>query len=55
MPEKLIFFKPDDDVGSGFKVQFLAKYLEEEAPFVLSEEGDGRASWLMLPSHSYID
>jgi general secretion pathway protein D len=41
--EKLIFFKPDDDVGSGFKVQFLAKYLEEEAPFVLSEEGDGRA------------
>ncbi|MBL6827491.1 MAG: type II secretion system protein GspD [Opitutales bacterium] len=41
--EKLIFFKPDDDVGSGFKVQFLAEYLEEEAPFVLSEEGDGRA------------
>jgi general secretion pathway protein D len=41
--EKLIFFKPDDDVGSGFKVQFLAKYLEEAAPFVLSDEGDGRA------------
>jgi general secretion pathway protein D len=41
--EKLIFFKPDDDVGSGFKVQFLAKYLNEKAPFVLTEEGDGRA------------
>lgn len=41
--EKLIFFKNDDDVGSGFKVQFLAKYLEETAPFVLTEKGDGRA------------
>ena len=41
--EKLIFFKPDHDVGSGFKVQFLAEYLEEEAPFVLSDQGDGRA------------
>jgi general secretion pathway protein D len=41
--EKLIFFKPDADVGSGFKVQFLAEYLQKEAPFVLTEEGDGRA------------
>ena len=41
--EKLIFFKPDSEVGSGFKVQFLAEYLEQEAPFVLTDEGDGRA------------
>ena len=41
--EKLIFFKPDQKVGSGFKVKFLAKYLEEEAPFVLTKEGNGRA------------
>ena len=37
------FFKPDSEVGSGFKVQFLAEYLEQEAPFVLTDEGDGRA------------
>lgn len=42
-PEKLIFFKSDPKVGSGFKVQFLSEYLEKEAPFVLSKEGDGRA------------
>ena len=41
--EKLIFFKPDDEVGAGFKVQFLAEYLKENAPFVLTEKGDGRA------------
>ena len=41
--EKLIFFKPDNEVGSGFRVQFLAEYLEREAPFVMTEEGDGRA------------
>ena len=41
--EKLIFFKPDQKVGSGFKVKFLAKYLEEEAPFVLTKEGNGKA------------
>mgnify|MGYP001166228092 CR=1 FL=1 len=40
---KLIFFKPDDEVGAGFKVQFLAEYLKEYAPFVLTEKGDGRA------------
>lgn len=42
-PDKLIFFKSDQKVGSGFKVQFLSEYLEKEAPFVLSKEGDGRA------------
>ena len=41
--EKLIFFKPDNEVGSGFRVQFLAEYLEREAPFVMTDEGDGRA------------
>lgn len=41
--EKLIFFKSDDEGGAGFKVQFLAKYLKENAPFVLTENGDGRA------------
>ena len=41
--EKLIFFKPDDEVGAGFKVEFLAEYLKENAPFVLTEKGDGRS------------
>jgi hypothetical protein len=41
--EKLIFFKSDQKVGSGFKVQFLSEYLENEAPFVLTKDGDGRA------------
>lgn len=41
--EKLIFFKSDQKVGSGFKVQFLSEYLEKEAPFVLTKDGDGRA------------
>jgi len=41
--EKLIIFRKDQDLGSGFKVRFLADYLREEAPFVLTKEGDGRA------------
>ena len=41
--EKLIFFQNDQAVGSGFKVQFLASYLENQAPFVLTEEGNGKA------------
>ena len=40
---KLIFFQNDQAVGSGFKVQFLASYLENQAPFVLTEEGNGKA------------
>ena len=41
--EKLIIFRRDDALGAGFKVRFLADYLREEAPFVLTEKGDGRA------------
>jgi hypothetical protein len=41
--EKLIIFKKDEALGSGFKVRFLADYLRKEAPFVLTKEGDGRA------------
>ena len=41
--EKLIIFRRDDALGSGFKVRFLADYLREEAPFVLTKKGDGRA------------
>ncbi|MEC9122834.1 MAG: hypothetical protein VX969_01725 [Verrucomicrobiota bacterium] len=41
--EKLIFFRRDEALGSGFKVRFLADYLKQEAPFVLTEKGDGRA------------
>ncbi len=41
--EKLIVFRRDDALGAGFKVRFLADYLREEAPFVLTEKGDGRA------------
>jgi hypothetical protein len=41
--EKLIVFRRDDALGSGFKVRFLTDYLRKEAPFVLTEKGDGRA------------
>jgi len=41
--EKLIFFRRDKALGSGFKVRFLTDFLREEAPFVLTEKGDGRA------------
>jgi general secretion pathway protein D len=41
--EKLIFFRKDKALGSGFKVRFLTEYLRKEAPFVLTEKGDGRA------------
>ena len=41
--EKLIIFRRDESLGSGFKVRFLADYLREEAPFVLTPKGDGRA------------
>jgi len=41
--EKLIVFRRDDALGSGFKVRFLTDYLRKEAPFVLTQKGDGRA------------
>ena len=41
--EKLIIFRRDESLGSGFKVRFLADYLRNEAPFVLTPKGDGRA------------
>ena len=39
---KLIFFRKDENVGSGFRVQFLSDYLKQVAPFVLTRNGDGR-------------
>ena len=41
--DKLIFFRKDENVGSGFQVRFLTEHLEEVAPFVLDKEGDGQA------------
>ena len=41
--EKLIIFSRDEALGAGFKVRFLADYLRDEAPFVLTPKGDGRA------------
>jgi len=41
--EKLIFFEPDEQLGSGFKVRFLSDFLSENAPFVMTEEGDNKA------------
>ena len=40
---KLIFFRKDEDLGSGFRVRFLFEHLEEVAPFVLSSKGSGKA------------
>ena len=36
---KLIIFRRDESLGSGFKVRFLADYLRKEAPFVLTPKG----------------
>jgi general secretion pathway protein D len=40
---KLIFFRKDEDLGSGFRVRFLSEHLEEVAPFVLSGKETGKA------------
>ncbi len=40
---KLIFFRKDEDLGSGFRVRFLSEHLEEIAPFVLSGKESGKA------------
>jgi general secretion pathway protein D len=40
---KLIFFRKDEDLGSGFRVRFLSEHLEEVAPFVLSSKETGKA------------
>jgi general secretion pathway protein D len=40
---KLIFFRKDEDLGSGFRVRFLSEHLEEIAPFVLSGKATGKA------------
>jgi len=40
---KLIFFRNDEDLGSGFRVRFLHEHLEDIAPFVLSGKESGRA------------
>jgi len=36
---KLIFFKPDRNIQSGFRVQFLQQYLAANAPHILTSEG----------------
>ena len=48
--EKLIFFGSDRSLGSGFKVRFLMDHLRENAPFALTEQGDGRAIGLCFRS-----
>ena len=40
---KLIFFRKDEDLGTGFRVRFLSEHLEEVAPFVLSNKKTGKA------------
>ena len=40
---KLIFFRKDEDLGSGFRVRFLSEHLQEVAPFVLSSKETGKA------------
>ena len=36
---KLIFFKPDRNIQSGFRVQFLQQYLAANAPHILTSKG----------------
>jgi len=36
--EKLIFFKPDDDVGSGFKVQFLSQIFRRKSSLCFNQK-----------------
>jgi len=36
---KLIFFKPDRNIQSGFRVQFLQQYLAANAPHILTAKG----------------
>ncbi|MDP6036455.1 MAG: hypothetical protein QGG55_10445 [Verrucomicrobiota bacterium] len=36
---KLIFFKPDQNIQSGFRVQFLQQYLAANAPHILTDKG----------------
>ncbi|MDA0724700.1 MAG: hypothetical protein O3B25_10605, partial [Verrucomicrobia bacterium] len=40
---KLIFFRKDEDLGTGFRVRFLSEHLQEVAPFVLSNKKTGKA------------
>lgn len=40
---KLIFFRKDENLGSGFRVRFLSEHLDEVAPFVLSGKESGKA------------
>ena len=48
---KLIFFRKDEDLGSGFRVRFLSEHLEEIAPFVLSGKESGKAFALLSLIH----
>jgi general secretion pathway protein D len=49
--EKLIFFEKSKDRGDGIKVRFLAEYLREVAPFVLSKKQSGKAVGLCFRMH----
>ena len=49
--EKLIFFEKSKDRGDGIKVRFLADYLREVAPFVLSKKQSGKAVGLCFRMH----
>jgi len=49
--EKLIFFEKSKDRDDGIKVRFLADYLREVAPFVLSKKQSGKAVGLCFRMH----
>ena len=46
--DNLIFFKPDENLGAGFKVQFLEKFLKKEK---VRLSGDGGKTALALTFH----
>jgi general secretion pathway protein D len=53
--ENLIFFKPDNDIGAGFKVQFLDKYIKENGLKLQTKEGGKTALALTYTLRRFSD
>ena len=53
--ENLIFFKPDAEIGAGFKVNFLEKYIKENGLKLQSKEGGKTALALTYTLRRFSD
>ena len=53
--EKLIFFKPDDDVGSGIQSSVPSQIFRRGSSFCSIRRRGWPGCWLMLPADSHID